>query len=87
MRPFLIAFLVCFSLPSFADEGAAPVLGALTAEDIQDARQRLLELGGPDAALLDASCCKMCSKGKACGDSCISRDKQCRKGVGCACDG
>lgn len=33
------------------------------------------------------SCCKVCSKGKACGDSCISRDKTCHKGVGCACDG
>lgn len=32
-------------------------------------------------------CCKTCSKGKACGDSCISRGKNCRKGPGCACDG
>ncbi len=32
-------------------------------------------------------CCKTCSKGKACGDSCISREKTCRKGQGCACDG
>ena len=32
------------------------------------------------------SCCKMCSTGKACGDSCISRSKTCHKGVGCACD-
>ena len=31
-------------------------------------------------------CCKHCSAGKACGDSCISRDKQCHKGPGCACD-
>lgn len=34
-----------------------------------------------------ASCCKVCKKGKACGDSCISRDKECHKGKGCACDG
>ena len=34
-----------------------------------------------------ARCCKVCSKGKACGDSCISRDKECHKGKGCACDG
>lgn len=33
------------------------------------------------------SCCKVCSKGKACGDSCISRSKTCHKGQGCACDG
>lgn len=33
------------------------------------------------------SCCKVCTRGKACGDSCISAMKRCRKGVGCACDG
>jgi hypothetical protein len=32
-------------------------------------------------------CCKICSAGKACGDTCISRDKTCRVGAGCACDG
>ncbi len=32
------------------------------------------------------SCCKICSKGKACGDSCISRSYTCHKGVWCACD-
>lgn len=31
------------------------------------------------------ACCKYCSKGKPCGDSCISRAKQCHKGQGCAC--
>lgn len=31
-------------------------------------------------------CCKICSKGKACGNSCISRSKRCHKGRGCACD-
>jgi hypothetical protein len=34
-----------------------------------------------------AACCKVCHKGKACGDSCIARDKTCHKGKGCACDG
>ncbi len=32
-------------------------------------------------------CCKICKKGKACGDSCIARDKQCNEPPGCACDG
>ncbi len=32
-------------------------------------------------------CCKVCTKGKACGDSCISRDYECHKPKGCACDG
>lgn len=35
----------------------------------------------------DSGCCKVCSKWKACGDSCISRDYTCHKGPGCACDG
>lgn len=33
------------------------------------------------------SCCRVCTTGKACGNSCISRSKSCHKGVGCACDG
>ena len=32
-------------------------------------------------------CCKTCKEGKACGDSCISKDKTCDVGPGCACDG
>ena len=38
------------------------------------------------AAVAQAGCCQRCSAGKACGDSCISRDKTCHKGKGCACD-
>jgi hypothetical protein len=38
------------------------------------------------AAFAQAACCKRCSAGKACGDSCIARDKTCHKGKGCACD-
>lgn len=32
-------------------------------------------------------CCKICTTGKACGNTCISREKQCHVGRGCACDG
>lgn len=34
---------------------------------------------------VERSCCKVCSKGCACGDSCISCAKTCHKGPGCAC--
>jgi hypothetical protein len=34
-----------------------------------------------------ATCCKVCHKGKACGDTCIARDRACHVGAGCACDG
>jgi hypothetical protein len=30
-------------------------------------------------------CCRQCSSGKACGDSCISKRAVCRAGPGCAC--
>ena len=43
-------------------------------------------LSGTAAAQV-RSCCKICSKGKACGDSCIARWKTCHKGKGCACNG
>ena len=33
------------------------------------------------------TCCKICRKGKACGNSCISRSYTCRKPPGCACNG
>jgi hypothetical protein len=33
------------------------------------------------------SCCRVCTTGKACGDSCISRSDTCRRGPGCACNG
>ena len=37
------------------------------------------------AAAPARGCCKRCSTGKPCGDSCISRSKTCNKGPGCAC--
>jgi hypothetical protein len=42
---------------------------------------------GYGAAAAQSGCCKVCRAGKACGDSCIARDKTCHKGRGCACDG
>lgn len=34
-----------------------------------------------------SSCCRVCSTGQACGDSCISRESTCHVGQGCACNG
>lgn len=33
------------------------------------------------------ACCKTCTTGKACGDSCIAKNKDCHQPAGCACDG
>jgi beta-lactamase superfamily II metal-dependent hydrolase len=32
------------------------------------------------------ACCRVCTRGKACGNSCISRSYTCRRPPGCACD-
>jgi hypothetical protein len=31
-------------------------------------------------------CCRVCSRGKACGNSCVHATFNCHKGRGCACD-
>jgi len=41
----------------------------------------------PPAQPPAGTCCKVCGDSKACGDSCISPDKNCTKPPGCACDG
>lgn len=46
-----------------------------------------VEVYVPDEPEPSVSCCKVCSKGKACGNSCISRSYTCHQPPGCACDG
>ncbi len=33
------------------------------------------------------TCCKVCTKGKVCGNSCIAKEKDCHQPPGCACNG
>lgn len=40
-----------------------------------------------EPVLAQGGCCRICTVGKACGDSCISRNYTCHKGRGCACNG
>jgi len=35
----------------------------------------------------DSDCCRVCTTGKACGDSCIPQSSTCTVGPGCACNG
>jgi hypothetical protein len=46
-----------------------------------------LRLTSPAAQPAQQSCCKICTVGKACGNTCIAREKTCHVGPGCACDG
>jgi hypothetical protein len=46
-----------------------------------------LGLEDPNAEATQQSCCKICRRGKACGNTCISVEKVCHVGPGCACNG
>lgn len=84
MRRILFACVLLMAAPAFA-ETSGPSAGDFTAEDIAAVRQTLF--GGresPDQIIL-AACCKTCSKGKPCGNSCIARNKRCHQPPGCAC--
>ena len=64
------------------------VIGLVTALTVAVAGPRVHEEAIADgAACIPADqCCAVCDKGKACGNSCISRAKTCHKGRGCACN-
>jgi len=75
MRPLIVLFAFCSSTALAADysswRGHAPVPVAFSIA---------LQLAqGKD------TCCKHCSKGQPCGNSCISASAKCKQPPGCAC--
>lgn len=70
----------------WAVPGADPAASVPPPVSATAALDYLRALSGTDGVQMAAGCCKHCSKGKACGDSCIARDRRCSKGAGCACD-
>ena len=46
-----------------------------------------IELPGFETDPARMACCKICKKGKACGDTCINKSYTCTKPRGCACNG
>ncbi len=65
-----------------AAKAAAEEKKRLAAEAREQTRQERAE---KRSFSRERSCCKVCSSGCPCGDSCISCSKTCRKGPGCAC--
>lgn len=47
----------------------------------------LLDLEDMTEQFQSTPCCRVCKRGKACGDSCIAKNLTCHKGRGCACNG
>jgi len=82
MRRIAFGLMLLVSTLSFAANEAPGKL----LERGEQATSILAAAHSDDAVEVAQRCCKHCSAGKACGDSCISREKQCRKGPGCACD-
>lgn len=86
--------VLCLSGPSTAtDVTAANTAAEKFHSTFQDVPARspefLASLGisAPQASAAQQGCCKICTRGKACGNTCISQDKVCHVGPGCACDG
>ena len=72
--------------------GAASVMTCAIAFSAESSEAAL---SGPDERTSNAvvlqcipqeQCCKICSRGRACGNTCISASKNCHKGRGCACN-
>ena len=78
LRTLLVSAVLMLTTPSLAED-QYPAPAARAADSL------LLFDFAPAPA--SEECCKVCRKGKACGDTCIARDKICRVGPGCACDG
>ena len=80
--------------PETASETVARILAGEPGNDTvpatvpRQSRTQMQPSSLPEAwPSLAAKCCKICRKGKACGDSCIKRSYTCNKPPGCACDG
>jgi hypothetical protein len=89
----LLILVSSLSLAAASDSSfkpASPQLNELIGRTTPEQSEELLRSIGllKGAAPLHAlACCKVCRKGKACGDTCISRNDECHVSPGCACDG
>lgn len=93
----IFAAMLCSMVMTFAFAYADQPVSAVAAPDtftqeIQFEGQcpevaEFSALTADDGRMLAQGCCKVCRKGKACGNSCISRNYTCHQPQGCACDG
>jgi hypothetical protein len=86
---YMIAILTCLLIASSAFADVQSPMGKHSFAEILAAspRNNPFEESRRTVRSTANGCCKICTKGKACGDTCIAQDKQCHVGPGCACDG
>jgi hypothetical protein len=85
---WLAAALLAAGLLSAPAAGAAPerpdaASGAVLT--LEPAQRPPINIEGRTLAATAKECCKHCSKGKPCGNSCIAKSKTCHQPPGCAC--
>lgn len=92
MKYVLVALMLLLGASSLPSAGDTPSFDAPTPSALEsmqrldaDPTSNLLKPGTPQ--VMQQQCCKICTVGKACGDSCINRDYQCHQPRGCACNG
>jgi hypothetical protein len=71
-------------VPNVTEDGVIQALDEQET-DVASIWQRLEEATGGPERLVPAYCCRYCSVGKPCGNSCINRSYTCRQPSGCAC--
>lgn len=92
LRSVMVALLF-LGMAGFVSAQDMPTGSPLTKIESFDAAtttsytQQLRNIGSGEAKIWLAACCKICKKGKACGNSCINRSYTCRQPPGCACNG
>jgi len=79
--------LALFGVALWSPQGSArsPIEQGSLASEVSNSTRAVPSDDAP-TCVPRGQCCKVCSKGKACGNSCIRADYNCHKGAGCACD-
>lgn len=72
LKTLACAFLICAASSAAATEALDPSRAGKPVNQTLIAQDK-------------TKCCMVCKKGIPCGNSCISANKTCRKGPGCAC--
>ena len=87
MRKYIYIAITVFTASLIFGLGDITTGGSsITLEELDPASSRI-EMPGLNSDITKMACCKICKKGKACGDSCINKSYTCHKPPGCACNG
>lgn len=85
MRTPILVLLLCTFSAVGGDLGVGSSGQLLYRSSMFSTRSSPLQRSLNTERASEARCCKVCTKGKPCGDTCIAQDKTCHVGPGCAC--